>query len=159
MPTLCYHVDTNYLIEYLDYHNRPEEEQGRLANRVINLLMDKAVLKISQIVAGELIMVVARDRPTSSIVDNLFTRVKSKDFSVCEVTLSELPAYSTLANAIRQEDYEIEPTDALIIAHSMADAQCRGLLTFENKLIQSEGITRARAKHLKGRKYTITSKL
>lgn len=64
----------------------------------------------------------------------------------------DLMLYSNLIPQVRKADKLFESSDVRILAFSMADKDCRGLLTFERKLIDSAGIRRFIAKQVNFKK-------
>lgn len=139
----CYHLDTCYLIEYL---NDKGKELHRHAKSVIDRLHSHDTIpEISEIAVGEFLHVAVRDKYSNSIVMNFYGHLQQNHFKICRV--GDPIVYSQLVSEIRNADTWIESTDVLVIAHSMATADCRAFLTFEGKLIESNGLKRVMDKH------------
>jgi len=62
-----------------------------------------------------------------------------------------------MVNQIKREERGIGATDVLIVAYSIVDRWCRGLLTFDQNLINSRGLKDLVSKHVKDRKGYIIS--
>jgi hypothetical protein len=56
------------------------------------------------------------------------------------VRKEDMMLYSSSIPEIRKVDKYLESSDVRIIALSIADRDCRGLLTFERRLIDSAGL-------------------
>lgn len=144
----CYHLDTCYLISYLDNDPKSVEDKdfNRKARSTINrLLAQKSEVEISEIAVGEFLGVAIRDGYDDSMVMDFYHHLQQKHFKIRHVEDAEL--FSQLALEIRRADAWIESNDVLIIAHSMATANCSNLLTFDTNLIQSQGVTRIKNQH------------
>lgn len=65
--------------------------------------------------------------------------------------------YGNFLNQVRRTDSFLETNDVRIIAYSMVDRSCHGLLTFEKKLIESKSLLKFIKAHLTFKsKYVIT---
>jgi hypothetical protein len=94
-------------------------------------------LKVSEVSAGEFARIASIDEPNDTLICNLYHRIKDKEFTICWVERSELRQFLKLVDDIRTAVDRIQPSDVLIVAQSMVDARCRGLLTFDGEMIDS----------------------
>lgn len=141
--TDCYHLDTCYLIDYLD---EEAKDPHRQAKSVVDRLHNQDVVpEVSEIVVGEFLGVAVRDNYEDRLVFEFWHHLKQNHFKVCRV--ADPIAYSQFVMEIRSADTWIEPNDVLIVAHSMTTPNCRVLLTHEPKLIESTGLRTVRDKH------------
>jgi predicted nucleic acid-binding protein len=141
--TSYYHLDTCYLIDYLD---EEAKDPHRHAKSVVDRLHSQDVVpEISEIAVGEFLRVAARDNYEESLVVDFWHHLKQNHFKVCRV--EDPITYSQFVSEIRNADTWIEPNDVLIVAHSMATPECRVLLTHERKLIESTGLQKVRNSH------------
>lgn len=142
----CYYVDTCYLRHYL---NHPQgKDEPRIAKQAIEYLeYNHIALKVSEVSAGEFVRIVSLGEPNETLLCNLYERVKGGEFTVCWVQGSDFEQFFKLANEIKDADYELEPSDALIIAQGLVDAKCRGLLTFDGPMMDSVGLKNVIKKH------------
>jgi hypothetical protein len=105
-------------------------------------MMSKGIeAMIPDMCAGELIRVVGEKRLQIDFEDMIKELRKGK-LGVRHVEERDLMLYSNLIPKIRKADRLLESSDVRILALSMADRECRGLLTFERKLIESAGLRR-----------------
>jgi predicted nucleic acid-binding protein len=141
--TVCYHVDTCYLIDYLD---EEAKDPHRHAKSVVDRLHSQDVVpEISEIAVGEFLAVAARDNYEDSLVVDFWNHLKQNHFKVCRV--EDPVVYSQFVSEIRSADTWIEQNDVLIVAHSMATPDCRVLLTHDPALIESVGLRRVGDTH------------
>ena len=134
----CYHLDTNYVINYLlfDYE---QNDETRTARQVVNRLLDREVsIKLSVITVGEFVKKL--EKFAFPLLDYLAGLIEDQTFQVCALEESCIGQLGNLVSRIRQDDNRIEPMDVFIVAHSLIDMECRGLLTFERKQIDSLGL-------------------
>jgi hypothetical protein len=105
---------------------------------------------------GELIQVVVEKKLQVDFGVVVKALVKAK-LRVSHVKEEDLRLYSGLVPKIRKADDRLESSDVRILAMSMADRDCRELLTFERKLIESTGLLRFIAREMNFKKsYLIT---
>jgi len=88
----------------------------------------------------------------SQLLDDLLGLIGDRTFAVCLLDKQHLGRYADLVNKIRTADPYIDSTDVLVVAHSMVDKECRGLLTFDGQVITSMGLKGVINQHLKDRK-------
>jgi hypothetical protein len=90
-------------------------------------------------------------------LNQLLSEVTKERLVIGHVTKEDLMRFSNIIAQIRRVDKYPESTDVRIVAYSMADKDCQGLLTFERKLIESAGLKRFITDHVKfKRSYSIT---
>ncbi len=134
----CYHLDTNYLINYLT-HIYDTSDLSRRASQVVNQALAKGIpLKISALVGGEFLNVASKY--TSPLLYDLAGFIEQGKFAICIIEQAHLDQFGTLIPKIRQSDNRIESMDVLLVAHSMIDVECKGFLTFDAKIINSLGL-------------------
>lgn len=136
---ICYYIDTCYLAEYLRY---PEGDLSKQAKPVIDRLKIRgSALKVSEVSAGEFARVASLREDNETLMCSLYHRIKDKEFTICWVENSELAQFLKLVAEIRNADDAIQPSDVLIVAQSMVDTRCRGLLTFDGEMLSSGKLT------------------
>jgi hypothetical protein len=142
----CYYVDTCYLRHYL---NHPQgKDEPRIAKQAIEYLeYNHIALKVSEVSAGEFVRIVSLGESNETLLCNLYERVKSRQFAICWVQRSDIAKFLGLVDEVRNADYQLEPSDTLIIAQSLVDAKCRGLLTFDGPMMDSVGLKNVIKKH------------
>jgi predicted nucleic acid-binding protein len=96
------------------------------------------------------------EEPNETLICSFRERVKNREFAIRWVQASDLEQFLKLACEIKNADYGLEPSDALIIAQSLVDAKCRGLLTFDGDMMASVGVKDVVRKHRAG--FVITDK-
>ena len=113
-------------------------------------------IRVSQITIGEFFDVLAKKHlPIDP--SRLPELIRKGDIDVSSVDKQRLGRFADMVNKVRKGDPYIEPTDVLIVARSIADKECKGLLTFERKLLESKGLKKVTGKHTQDRKaYSIT---
>lgn len=137
----CYHLDTNYVINYLLFNYVPTDET-RTARQVVNRLLDHEIsVKASAITVGEFVKKLKKFL-AFPLLNDLAGLIEDETFQVHSLEESCIGQLGALASRIRQDDNRIEPMDVFIVAHSFIDVECRGLLTFERNLIDSLGLKR-----------------
>lgn len=152
----CYHLDTCYLMAYLKLAST--DDQVRRASEVVHRLLSKQyIIRFSQVALGEFIDVLTKEGLHVTLGDLLDFLNPSRGFEVFRLDRRGIGRFTDLVNMIKRKDRYIEPTDVLILAYSIADRDCRGLLTFERKLIDSKSLKDLIGKHAQDRKrFTIT---
>lgn len=155
-----YHFDTSYLIEYLRHR---EADTSRQAREVVNRLQNIGYgIRISQVAVGELLEMMVRKPELRDLTEGFFSFITSKkDVTVYRLKREDLGRFTALVNhikgKIKGEERKIDGTDVQIVACSMVDRECRGLFTFDDKLITSKAIKDVIFDHVRNRKrYSIT---
>ncbi len=111
---------------------------------------------IPDVCLGELVKVSAQKKLQIDFKEVTSELEKGK-MTVGHVKERDLRHYSNLVPKVRGADRYLESTDVRILAMSMADRDCRGLLTFEGKLIENPGLLKFIAKEMTFKKnYLIT---
>lgn len=94
---------------------------------------------------------------STSLLTELYDLCRTNRIEIYHLDKEGLGRFTDLVNRIRGRERYIEATDTLIVAYSIADKECRGLLTFDRNLIDSKYLKDLIAKHVRDRKgYTIT---
>jgi predicted nucleic acid-binding protein len=152
----CYHLDTCYLIDDLTVQKN-NREPHRIAKRVIDRLNYKGIkLSISQIAVGEFIKVAARDGYRDEVIVEFYDSLRRNRYEITGVAPSDTDGFVELSKELRGVEGYIGQTDVLIVAHSMVDAECMGLLTFADDLISNPTIDAVKRKRV-NREFVITS--
>ena len=116
---------------------------------------------MSEVAVGEFLEVAAfKDLAVSP--DDLLREIKDKKIIVCRLNKRQLGRYTDLVNKIRskitksRKDRQIDATDIQILACSMVDKECKGLLTFDGPLINSKTLETLIKEHIQDRRYVVT---
>jgi predicted nucleic acid-binding protein len=133
-----YYLDTNYLLAYLAHWN-PNiiksfdiKDQLSHAYKVIkNLTTDK--IKVPLPVLAELVTQLKEKNV------NVGTVVLCGDFEIAMLERNEINNFIRALNLLI-EDKRLEVMDSIIVAHAISSSECKGLLTFDKKLILSKTI-------------------
>ena len=94
---------------------------------------------IPDLCVGEMVQVDSKKKLEVDF-EHLIKDIRRAGFHVGNVSEKDLRLYASLVPKIWKADKLLESTDVRIIALSMADRDCEGLLTFERKLIESTGL-------------------
>ncbi len=71
---------------------------------------------------------------------------------LCKVDEKRLKEFGDLMRQIRSFDSLIGTTDVILLASSMIDQKCRAFLTFDNSMIESEGLRKLIDKHVSSKR-------
>lgn len=139
-------------MEGLSAGHASNPDQTELASRSINSIRAKGVTAtIPDICVGELVRVVG-EKKLEIDLQVLLKELGKGRLAVGHVKEDDLMLYSNLIARIRKVDKFPESSDVRILAFAMADRNCRGLLTFERKLIESTNLQRFIAKQVNFKK-------
>jgi len=136
-----YYLDANYLIAYLarrqskDFRKRLniDKDQENKANKVISSLTSSRI-KVSIFVLAELIMKIKEKGI------NVGALILCADFEVAMLRRGDINNFiKALGELVRDE--LLEEMDSIIVAHAISSSECKGLLTFDRKLINSRSVT------------------
>lgn len=94
---------------------------------------------IPDLCVGEMVQVVA-EKKLEVDFEHLLREFRKGRLVMGHVKEEDLTLYSNLIPKIRKADQRLESSDIRILAFSMADRDCRGLMTFDRKLIESTGL-------------------
>jgi len=154
----CYHLDTNYLINYLTPLDKATDE-CRQAQSIVNRLRNQEhQLRVSAFTVGEFVNVIVQKKDATknqNMLCTFYDLVRQGDFIIRCVENSELSQISKMMDEIRAKDFVIHPADVIITSHSIVDQTCCGLLTFEGDLANSSGIKEVLETHFPKRKFMI----
>jgi predicted nucleic acid-binding protein len=110
-------------------------EQTELATKTVNGMIAKGIRAvIPDICMGELVKVSAKKRLELDF-EEVSKCIAEEKIVVGHVKLEDLRHYSSLVAKVSGVDSYLESTDVRILAMSIADRDCKGLLTFEGKLL------------------------
>jgi len=140
---------------------------GQASEQVNRLLNKGFTIKISEVVAGEFLGMVAL--PYKKLSDSLPSRLvelvkTKKGIIIYRLDKKQLGRLTDLVSYIKgkikgAKDRGIDGTDVLILAYSIVDRECRGLVTFDEALINSKSLKDLVKDRVKDRKtYTITDR-
>jgi hypothetical protein len=134
-----------------------DHDQSRLASSSINTIYSKGMkVVLPDICVGEVMRVVAQKKLEVDF-ECLRREIVKEKIVVGHVADEDLRHYSNLIREIRKADKVPESCDVRILAFSLGDRNCQGLLTFDRGLIESVGLRRYAVKHAGAkRKYVIT---
>lgn len=149
----CYHIDTNYLIDFFRVKYSPKDDQAKLASKVINQETYRGKVKASVLVIGEFLDVVVEKNLPRQLLNDLADYIQDGKLEVCLFEQPRIGRYTYLSHKIRNADNRIGCTDVFIVAHSMTDIDCKGLLTFDRDILTSMGIPKVIDKHIQNRKH------
>jgi len=154
-----YHLDTNYLIELLESFlpRRKSPDQADFASEAVHGLGSKGFeVCVSDTVVGETVNVIITKKYPIHLND-FASLIQKKQLKIVHVREDEFRHFARILIDVRKADRELETNDVRIIAHSMVDRECRGLLTFERKLIESRTLKEFIATKVRFKKrYSVT---
>jgi predicted nucleic acid-binding protein len=134
-----YYLDTNYLFAYLahrhaEYFKRVDidREQSLRANRVITHLTPSKI-KVSVFVLAESVMQL-REKEI-----DIGTVILHGDFETAMLRREDINKFIKALEMLI-ENKSLEEMDSIIVAHAISSSECRGLLTFDNRLINNRTI-------------------
>jgi predicted nucleic acid-binding protein len=133
-----YYLDTNYLLAYLAHWNQDISKSFDIkdglftANSVIKNLNTKKI-KVPLPVLAELVMQLKEKNV------NIGTLELCGDFEIAMLKRNEIINFIR-ALILLVEDERLEVMDSIIVAHAISSSECKGLLTFDKKLILSKTI-------------------
>jgi len=107
------------------------------------------------IAAGEFVKVMA-EKGDEHCLSHFRKLVRDKTILVSPLEKRRLGRFTDLVNQLKKAEYLAGSTDVLIAAQSMADRECRGLLTFEDRLIHSMSLKDIIRTSVRDRKFNIT---
>jgi hypothetical protein len=85
--------------------------------------------------------------------------INQKSISICNIPMKRLGRFVDLVSKIKSKNQRIDSNDILILACSISDKECKGLLTFDQELIYSKEIDYVVRSHVSDRKnFTITDR-
>jgi len=133
-----WYLDTSYLLSYISKQPWSEwlsedKEQARTARSVIQRLGSENV-KVPVIVWGEVVTQLREKGVNMGITPML------SDFETAWLKREETNIFSQIVRKLSERDARLQPFDCLIVAFAMACSECRGLLTFDTRLIKSKAI-------------------
>jgi len=133
-----YYLDTNYLIAYLanrhsDYFKRIkiDKEQILKATRIVS--NRKIKIKVPIFVIAELVTQL-REKGIDMGTDILYG-----DFEPAMLRRGDIDNFIKALEMLIK-DKLLEEMDGIIVANAIASSECRGLLTFDKKLINNKTI-------------------
>jgi predicted nucleic acid-binding protein len=133
-----YYLDTNYLLAYLAHWNPDTfksfdiKDESLHANSVIKNLTTKKI-KVPLLVLAELVTQLKEKNV------NVGTLVLCGDFEIAMLKRNEINNF-IWALTLLIKDERLEVMDSIIVAHAISSSECKGLLTFDKKLILSKTI-------------------
>jgi predicted nucleic acid-binding protein len=133
-----YYLDTNYLLAYLAHWNPDTfksfdiKDESLHANSVIKNLTTRKI-KVPLPVLAELVTQLKEKNV------NVGTLVLCGDFEIAMLKRNEINNF-IWALTLLIEDERLEEMDSIIVAHAISSSECKGLLTFDKKLIFSKTI-------------------
>jgi predicted nucleic acid-binding protein len=158
----CYHLDTNYLISYLQSSYTHSDEARHASQSIEHLLYNGYLIEVSEVVVGEFMKVLVDKKgelgtsPTN-LLSELYTFCTHSGVELYRLDAKRLGRFTDLVNRIKKKERYIEATDVLIVAYSIVDRRCKGLLTFDQNLINSRSLKELIDECAQDRKgYTIT---
>jgi len=149
-----YFLDTNYLLNFLSFRNKKlskviaaKHEQIQVANSVIKSL--EKHIKVPIIVVAE----------TVHQLHELGVNVGISELMVFETSYlkrEHLCYFVKLMHKLSEKDPMLESMDCMIVAFSLADPQCVGLLTFDANLHSNRAIQDVLRETFTDRDFVIT---
>jgi hypothetical protein len=110
-------------------------DQTDLATNTINAMKAKGIRAvIPDICLGELVKVTAK-KDLKLDLGEVTRYLQEEKIAVGHVEPDDLRHYSSMVAKIHRVDRYLESTDVRILAMSITDRRCMGLLTFEGKLL------------------------
>lgn len=163
----CHHLDTCYLIEYLQHKCGINGDQPNHASEIIGHLLyrNNHELKVTEIGLGEALKVIAD--PTSDIsadrsqmVNELYDLIRgNSNIKIHRPRIQRLGRLTDLVTQIRKCDPLMKTNDVIILAYSMEEVQCKGLLTFDSGLIENGALKNLVNRQIRNRRgYTISDR-
>jgi hypothetical protein len=137
-------------------HPKNRDQSGLASDSINSLLSRGTQVVVPDICFGELVQVVG-EKKLEVDFGHLLRELGKGRLVVRHVGEKDLMHYSNLVPKIWKADRLLESTDVRIIALSIADRECRGLLTFEKKLIESAGLRKFIAKEVTFKKSYLIS--
>jgi len=127
------------------------------ANEAINRIISKQQpIKISEVALGEYFRILVdkefKEDPEALLSHALFKIKQRTTISICVLPIEKLSRFISLIGHIKSKNQRIDFTDVIILACSLADEECRCLLTFDQELIQNKDINDVVKKETKDRK-------
>lgn len=158
----CYHLDTSYLLAYLSPPD-PSFPETRMASAVLGKLRaDGYGLRVSEPALGEAVGQLVLKDLSAQAVSLLEVLAPKGLITVFRLERGRLGRFTDLVNrlkgGLRGRARRIDAADIVILALSMADRECVGLLTLDQQLMENRHILTVAAKHTRDRRrFTITN--
>jgi len=118
-------------------------------------------VKISHVALGETLQVLY-EKDLQISPKTLFSLIKSGEIRVYGLERERVGKFLDFLGRINKKEQRnerpIPPPDSLIVAYSMVDRNCRGLLTFDSELIQSRRLKTLILNKLRYKKFEITDR-
>jgi hypothetical protein len=113
------------------------------------------IVAVPYVVFGELFRVL-RNKELRIDINDLYENVKQGRLYVKAIERKFLGHLGNTIIELRRPQYGLESNDVLVGSLSLVDRECLGLLTFENKLIENQHLTKYIEQHRFKRRFVIT---